>query len=66
MRKLKLEIDTLAVESFAVARDADAARGTVRGAADVNLTLFYPQQCNSGGICFTYPTGCPCTPRAEI
>jgi hypothetical protein len=66
MRKLKLEIDSLAVESFAVAAGGAAARGTVRGAADVNLTLFYPQQCNSGGVCFTYPTGCPCTPRAGI
>ena len=58
MPGLKLRIDALAVESFAAPAAADAPKGTVRG-QEIDLTIFYPRQCDSGGPCITYPTGCP-------
>ena len=63
MRKMKLQIDRLTVDSFPTAPGRDAERGTVRGHAEWKPTIFYPD-CQTGGICLTYPTGCPCTPRA--
>ena len=55
MKKLKLEMDELAVETFATAAEP-AAGGTVHG-QDLGRTLL--------NLC-TQMTGlCPCTPRAE-
>jgi hypothetical protein len=44
MRKLKLELDNLAVESFATTRLGAVRRGTIRGAANTNepWTLVIP------------------------
>ena len=63
MKKLKLDLDSLAVDTFSTQPRAAEARGTVRG-REWSPSLFYPQ-CNSNNlVCLTYPTGCPCTPRA--
>ncbi|HEX6751628.1 MAG TPA: hypothetical protein VF092_30320 [Longimicrobium sp.] len=43
MRKLKLDLEALTVESFAVERGSRAGRGTVRGRADATTpTLLVP------------------------
>ena len=64
MRKMKLEIDRLTVESFPTLPSDGAKRGTVRGHAEWQPTIFYPECPTHKLICITYPTGCPCTPRA--
>lgn len=55
MKKLKLQIDQLAVESFRTG-DADEQGGTVQ-ARELAPTYPYPG-CPLG----TKPTNCPCTP----
>ncbi len=61
MKKLALEVDSLSVETFATWPGAAVTRGTVRGREAP--TLLYPR-CGTNSVCFTFPTGCPCTPRA--
>lgn len=59
MKKLTLEMDALAVESFATAAEA-RGEGTVRG--------FSPSvsPCTGTLYCLrTKPTDCPCTPRGD-
>ena len=57
MKKLTLKVDELAVESFAVVREDEAARGTVDGQA---FLATQPRE-----LCKTILTYCPCTPRAD-
>lgn len=59
MKKLKLQVESLAVETFETGRDAaDAGRGTVQGHAGAPTlkTLCDPSLLASN------PTCCPCTP----
>ncbi|HEX8903377.1 MAG TPA: hypothetical protein VF771_00900 [Longimicrobiaceae bacterium] len=72
MKKLRLEIETLDVESFATA-PLDGAAGTVRGAAETNLCSQGPVTCHptydpcdtcatscaGGPYCDCLPSGCP-------
>lgn len=61
MRKLKLELDTVQVESFAVTGPA-AERGTVRGNTDTLLYCYsyaetcWNQGCNTGVTAYDCPT----------
>ena len=57
MRKLKLEMDELAVESFPTAAGGADAPGTVEG---LQFVRTQPRE-----LCKTILTYCPCTPRAE-
>ena len=61
MKKLKLSLDALEVESFAAVGGAGEP-GTVRGQEAPTI----PPWCgNSDLVCWTQPTGiCACTPRA--
>lgn len=61
MRKLKLDLDTIAVESFATVRSAEAGAGTVH-ARGVARTFACEQ---TTPYCKTQLTYCPCTPRWE-
>lgn len=57
MRKIKLDVDTLRVESFDTAEQGDEARGTVRG----NYTRYYGGTCNEtqcGAECPSGPMPC--------
>lgn len=56
MKKLKLEIDELAVETFATGEDDGADAGTVEG-RELAPTLLK--------LCTAMTSLCPCTPRAE-
>lgn len=61
MKKLKLEIDALAVDSFATG-DGAATAGTVDGHELAATREFYT--CNrTTPYCKTILTYCPCTPR---
>lgn len=62
MSKLKLEMDALAVESFATAADAADGRGTVHGRGAVWTDPFF---CDTQRDCKTILTYCPCTPRGD-
>ena len=61
MRKLTLDLDTIAVESFATAVSPEAAPGTVH-AREVMRTFTCAQ---TTPYCKTQLTYCPCTPRWE-
>jgi hypothetical protein len=56
MKKLTLQVEELAVESFATEKTADAL-GTVEAHG---APATYPRN-----LCKTILTACPCTPRAE-
>ena len=56
MKKLTLQLDALAVESFAT-REAAADRGTVQG-----MVWTDPFVCDTNRDCKTILTYCPCTP----
>ncbi len=72
MKKLRLDVDSLGVESFATA-PAAAAPGTVRGAADTEVCSGGPVTCHpsydpcetcatscaGGPWCDCLPSGCP-------
>ncbi|HEX8244662.1 MAG TPA: hypothetical protein VF541_14245 [Longimicrobium sp.] len=76
MKKLKLELDALGVESFATA-PASPRAGTVRGAAETDLCSQGPATCHptydpcdtcatscaGGPWCDCLPSGCP---RASV
>lgn len=57
MKKLELDLGTLAVESFATAR-SDARAGTVRGNQALN---FCPTQISYCEKCFYTADPCECT-----
>jgi hypothetical protein len=63
MRKMKLDMDALAVESFEMPGDGVGVRGTIRGNADTRFVCSWQQSCvdtcaqSCGGSCFT---GTPC------
>jgi len=59
MRKLTLELDALAVESFATDAERGDA-GTVHAHAWTD-----PLVCDTARQCKTILTYCPCTPRAD-
>ena len=52
MKKIRLNLDALAVETFATTKDDDASRGTVRG----HLSAYY-ELCNPGD---TWQQSCTC------
>jgi hypothetical protein len=56
MRKLKLDLDALAVESFAPSKSANGA-GTVRGYLTAYYELCYPDQ--------TWEQSCTCEPTCN-
>jgi hypothetical protein len=58
MKKLKLRMDALAVESFPT-RDVEDAMGTVQGREIPTPPYFTCSPCLG-----TRPTNCPCTPMA--
>lgn len=59
MKKLKLALDELAVETFTTSRGGEPGEGTVQ-AREAAPTI--PPWCYTG-----YYTNCPqCTPRAEL
>jgi hypothetical protein len=58
MRKLKLVLDSLAVDSFQTVAKADGARGTVQGRAATAFTCGQKPSYNN--------TLCGCTPLAEV
>ncbi|HEX6747203.1 MAG TPA: hypothetical protein VF092_07870 [Longimicrobium sp.] len=60
MRKLKLDLDALAIDSFSTA-DAVAGHGTVAG-REMQPTI--KTFCGSTWL-ESNPTCCPCTPRYE-
>jgi hypothetical protein len=62
MKKLRLEIENLAVDSFATADEAESLAGTVEG-REMPSGEF---TCNrTTPYCKTILTYCPCTPRWE-
>ena len=61
MKKLRLEIENLAVDSFATADEAESLAGTVEGRE--MRTEFTCNQTTP--YCKTILTYCPCTPRWE-
>ena len=58
MKKLKLQIESLAVDTFETGREGDGSRGTVAG-HEVRPTL--PNVCDRT-LLVSNPTCCPCTP----
>lgn len=58
MRKLKLDLDRLTVDSFATTPDGDADAGTVHG-QEYRPTI--KTVCDNT-LLATNPTCCPCTP----
>jgi hypothetical protein len=62
MKKLKLEIENLSVDSFATVAQAEPLSGTVEG-REVLGTEFTCNQTTP--YCKTILTYCPCTPRWE-
>ena len=52
MKKIRLDLDALAVETFSTTRDDEAARGTVRG----HLSAYY-ELCHEGD---TWQQSCTC------
>lgn len=56
MKKLTLNVDELAVESFAAEREPEAAVGTVEGREAAPTLL---------DLCTKMTGLCPCTPRAD-
>jgi hypothetical protein len=63
MKKLKLQLDTLAVDSFATVEDAASGAGTVEGRELARTEAFTCNQTTP--YCKTILTYCPCTPRWE-
>lgn len=67
MRKLKLDADTLRVESFAPASEAEERRGTVRGHDFTELATCNFRHwtcgitCNGGSACGGDTSNCPNT-----
>jgi hypothetical protein len=71
MKKIRLDIDKLEVQSFATVHP-DGARGTVQGAADVSYYLSYEDTCyqrvggcglrNETDLCITLELSCTCQP----
>ena len=75
MRKLRLEIEQLEVESFATSADGKKGRGTVQGLADKTETQFpnatcpmedtpfevsyYPADCQTRIQCPSFDLDCP-------
>ena len=61
MRKIKLELEALEVESFPTASGGDAERGTVRGQAS-GLGCPTDPDCTGGGVDPSYSAdgGCVC------
>ncbi|HEU0055251.1 MAG TPA: hypothetical protein VFQ39_18820 [Longimicrobium sp.] len=54
MRKLRLDVETLAIESFPTTREESGRRGTVRGAANTNpYTLVIA---DTGVTCTNWPS----------
>ncbi|HEX8393968.1 MAG TPA: hypothetical protein VF665_16615 [Longimicrobium sp.] len=45
MKKLTLDLDTIAVQSFSTARDAAPVLGTVRGNEELRPSYLAPSQC---------------------
>ena len=62
MKKLKLELENLAVDSFATVAEAEPLAGTVEG-QEMLATQFPCNQTTT--YCKTVLTYCPCTPRWE-
>jgi hypothetical protein len=63
MKKLRLEIDNLSVDSFATVAEAESPAGTVEGREMLASGEF---TCNrTTPYCKTILTYCPCTPRWE-
>ena len=64
MRKIRLEMDALRVESFAMEADAHAGRGTVRGRDE----SFGGMGCrsNDGTECQTYEGGTSCASGGQL
>jgi hypothetical protein len=72
MKKIRLDIDQLDVQSFATVHP-DGARGTVRGADNVGYYPSYEGTCyqwveecgireNPTGVCITFDLSCTCQP----
>lgn len=60
MRKMKLEVETLVVDSFAAADEGAEVRGTVRGNGVLDaVTIRVTCNTNCGGSTCDY-TGSPC------
>lgn len=57
MKKLKLEMESLKVESFETGDETGPGRGTVRGNQIPTLKYVCPDT-----VLRTNPTCCPCTP----
>jgi hypothetical protein len=58
MRKLKLDVETLAVESFDTAHEESAGRGTVHGQSGIPFTYIPSPLCPAtfyGAWCAQYP-----------
>lgn len=70
MRKLRLELETLVVETFAPAAEGAPRRGTVRGREDgtwIDCGTF-PDSCGAdtcGNQCYTGPNYVSCDPTEE-
>ncbi len=58
MKKLKLDLDVLAVESFSAAERGNAQAGTVRGYATLRLCPVYTDPSNGTGTIDTGPFLC--------
>ena len=56
MKKLKLDIDELKVESFATIKEKNKKQGTVYG--NVTYTLLPPSNCGLENTCLTDACGC--------
>jgi hypothetical protein len=54
-KKLSLDVDALAVESFDAQTESGAARGTVQGNAFTALCTQYDRTCHGYGTCNIYP-----------
>jgi hypothetical protein len=63
MKKLKLEIENLSVESFATVAETESLSGTVEGREMLATGEFTCNQTTP--YCKTILTYCPCTPRWE-
>ena len=58
MKKLKLDLDALAVESFSASERIDTQAGTVRGYMSARICPQYPDPSNDTGTIQTGPFLC--------
>jgi hypothetical protein len=66
MKKIRLELEQLAVESFATARGRGAEKGTVRGHDSGSDAYTCEQDCTWGCTSHTgLDVGCICQPQAN-